>query len=58
MNLYGSRDTGITWEVLAGTDHIVIMQRAGHTSFKSTLGYIGDVEGIGLADGEVPFPRS
>ena len=40
MTFYDLRATGITWEVLAGTDHVRIMQRAGHTNFATTLGYI------------------
>ena len=53
---YSLRDTGITWEALAGTDHVRIMQRAGHTNFKTTLGYTHAVEDLQLGDGELPFP--
>jgi len=49
------RATGITWEVLAKTEHVRIMQRAGHEQFETTLGYIREADAVGLNAGE-PFP--
>lgn len=56
MRFYGLRDTGITHEVFAGTDHVRIMQRAGHKSFETTKRYVHAVEDKRLAPGEQPFP--
>jgi len=53
---YSLRDTGITWEALDGTEHVRIMQRAGHKNFTTTLGYTHAVEDVRLGDGETPFP--
>lgn len=55
MTFYDLRATGITWEVLAGTDHVRIMQRAGHTNFNTTLAYIRLVEALDFR-GCAPFP--
>jgi hypothetical protein len=49
------RATGITWELLAGTDMKVLMQRAGHEEPKTTLLYIREAESVGKVVGE-PFP--
>ncbi|HVW30010.1 MAG TPA: hypothetical protein VHC69_31830 [Polyangiaceae bacterium] len=46
---------GITWEALAGTEPLHIMQRASHKDFKTTQGYIREAEAVGLGVG-VPFP--
>ena len=56
MTFYDLRATGITWEVLAGTDHVRIMQRAGHTNFTTTLAYIRLVEALDF-HGCAPFPE-
>jgi integrase len=55
VTFYDLRATGITWEVLAGTDHVRIMQRAGHRNFSTTQGYIREAEAVGL-DAGAPFP--
>ncbi|MBK7582091.1 MAG: tyrosine-type recombinase/integrase [Myxococcales bacterium] len=55
ITFYDLRATGITWEVLAGTEHVRVMQRAGHVQFSTTLGYIREAETLGLAVG-TPFP--
>jgi hypothetical protein len=51
----GAPATGITWEVLDGTEHVRIMQRAGHKNFSTTQGYIREAEAVGLNVG-TPFP--
>ncbi len=55
MTFYDLRATGITWEALAKTEMLTIMQRAGHDEPKTTLGYIREAESVGEAVGE-PFP--
>ncbi len=55
ITFYDLRATGITWEALAKTDTLTIMQRAGHTEYKTTLGYIREAEAVGYEAGE-PFP--
>ncbi len=55
LTFYDLRATGITWEVLARTEHVRIMQRAGHRNFSTTQGYIREAEAVGLDAGE-PFP--
>ena len=55
ITFYDLRATGITWEVLAGTEHLRVMQRAGHANFTTTQGYIREAEAVGLSVG-VPFP--
>jgi integrase len=54
MTFYDLRATGITWEVLAGTEPIRIMQRAGHTNFATTQIYIREAETLGVTVG-TPF---
>ncbi len=56
VTFYDLRATGITWEVIAGTDHVRIMQRAGHRNFSTTQGYIREADAVGLDVGD-PFPR-
>lgn len=60
VTFYDLRATGITWEVLAGTDHVKIMQRAGHLNFSTTQNYIREAEAVGIAAGEpfAAFPES
>lgn len=58
---YSLRHTGITWEVLADTEELRILQRAGHKNLKTTQGYVHAVEDVDLNPGEKPFaplPRS
>jgi integrase len=55
VTFYDLRATGITWEVLDGTEHVRIMQRAGHKNFSTTQGYIREAEAVGLNVG-TPFP--
>lgn len=60
LTFYDLRATGITWEVLAGTDHVRVMQRAGHRNFSTTQGYVREADAVGLDAGEPfpPLPRS
>jgi integrase len=55
VTFYDLRATGITWEALAKTEFLAIMQRAGHRESKTTLGYIREAEAVGIDAGE-PFP--
>jgi integrase len=55
VTFYDLRATGITWEVLDSTEHVRIMQRAGHRNFSTTQGYIREAEAVGLDIG-APFP--
>jgi integrase len=55
LTFYDMRATGITWEVLSGTEHTRVMQRAGHERFETTLGYIREAEVLGQNLG-APFP--
>lgn len=54
LTFYDLRATGITWEAIAGTDPLKIMQRAGHLSFTTTQIYIRQTETIGVDAGK-PF---
>lgn len=53
---YSLRDTGITWEVLADTEEIRLMQRAGHKNLNTTMRYVHGVEDVQLRADEKPFP--
>ena len=55
LTFYDLRATGITWEILAGTEHTRVMQRAGHERFETTLGYIREADTLGENVG-TPFP--
>jgi integrase len=55
VTFYDLRATGITWEALAGTELLAIMQRAGHRESKTTLGYVREADSVGLGAGR-PFP--
>jgi hypothetical protein len=55
ITFYDLRATGITWEALAKTEFLMIMQRAGHRESKTTLGYIREAEAVGIDAGQ-PFP--
>jgi integrase len=54
IRFYDLRATGITWEVFAGTDHVLIQRRAGHVEFETTNGYIRQAVDVGLPPGEPP----
>jgi hypothetical protein len=56
VTCYDLRATGITWEVLGGTEHVRMMQRAGREQFETTMGYIREADAVGLNAGE-PFPQ-
>ncbi len=60
LTFYDLRATGITWEVLDGTEHVRIMQRAGHRNFSTTQGYIREAEAVGVNVGRpfAPLPPS
>lgn len=49
------RGTGITWMAIRGDDPLKIQQRAGHTDFKTTQGYIATAEAMREGFGS-PFP--
>jgi len=55
MTFYDLRATGITWEALAGTEPLAIMQRAGHKNLSTTQIYIREAETLGISAGK-PFP--
>ena len=62
VNFRSLRDSGITWEALAGTPVDRIQSRAGHEHIATTLGYIKAVEDLngkfGTPFGALPFgPR-
>jgi integrase len=50
------RATGITWCAVRGDEPMKIMQRAGHTTFSTTQGYIRTAENMRSDFGDV-FPR-
>jgi integrase len=50
-----TRATGITWMAVRGDEPLRIMQRAGHTTFDTTLIYIREAENF-RADFGAPFP--
>jgi hypothetical protein len=49
-----SRATGITWAAVRGDGPLRIMQRAGHSTFQTTVGYIREAENLSAGFG-VPF---
>ncbi len=55
VTFYDLRATGITWEVLDGTEHVRVMQRAGHRNFSTTQLYVREAEAVGIDVG-TPFP--
>jgi integrase len=55
ITVYDLRATGITWMAIRGDEPLRIMQRAGHTSFSTTQGYIREAENVRQGFG-VPFP--
>ena len=50
-----TRATGITWMAVRGDEPLRIMQRAGHTTFDTTLIYIREAENFRIDFG-APFP--
>jgi integrase len=55
-----SAKLGITWMAVRGDEPLRIMQRAGHTSFETTQGYIREAENLRAGFGTVfpPLPTS
>ncbi len=51
ITFHDLRATGITWMAIRGDEPLKIMQRAGHTEFKTTQGYIRAAEELGHAIG-------
>jgi integrase len=60
MTFHDLRATGLTWLAIRGDDPLKIKQRAGHSSFATTEGYIREAEAVRDAFGEVfpPLPSS
>jgi integrase len=59
ITVYDLRATGITWSAIRGDEPLRIMQRAGHTSFSTTQGYIREAENVRVGFGDVfpPLPE-
>ena len=55
ITFHDLRATGITWMAVRGDEPLRIMQRAGHTSFETTQGYIREAENLRAGFGTV-FP--
>jgi integrase len=55
MTFHDLRATGITWMAIRGDDPLKIKQRAGHSSFATTEGYIREAEAVRDGFGDV-FP--
>ena len=55
ITLHDLRATGISWMAIRGDDPLKIMQRAGHSDFKTTQGYIRLAENLSHGFGDV-FP--
>jgi integrase len=55
ITFHDLRATGLTWMAARGDDPLRIKQRAGHSSFQTTEGYIREAENLGANFGEV-FP--
>jgi len=62
VNFRSLRDSGITWEALAGTPIDRIQARAGHEHIATTLGYVKAVEDLkgkfGVPFAPLPFASS
>jgi integrase len=56
LTLHDLRGTGITWAAARGDNPLRIKQRAGHSGFVTTEGYIREAENLTEGFGE-PFPR-
>lgn len=55
MVMHGCRHTGVTWMAVRGDEPVVIMARAGHSEFSTTLGYVNTAALIRKTYGRV-FP--
>jgi hypothetical protein len=55
MTFHDLRATGLTWLAIRGDDPLKIKQRAGHSAFTTTEGYIREAEAVRDGFGEV-FP--
>jgi integrase len=55
MTWHDLRATGVTWCAVRGDAPQLIMQRAGHQDFETTMGYIREAENLAAGFGEV-FP--
>jgi len=55
ITFHDLRATGITWMAARGDDPLRSKQRAGHSSFSTTEGYILEAENLGASFGRV-FP--
>lgn len=55
MRFQDLRATGLTWMAVRGDDALKLMQRAGHTNFKTTQLYVREAEAVREGFGE-PFP--
>ena len=55
MTFHDLRATGITWCAVRGDEPLKIKQRAGHSTFSTTEGYIREAENLGGSFGDV-FP--
>jgi integrase len=60
ITFHDLRATGITWCAVRGDDPLKIKQRAGHSTFSTTEGYIREAENLRDGFGEVfpPLPPS
>jgi translocation and assembly module TamB len=52
LTFHDLRATGITWMAVRGDDPLKIKQRAGHTTFSTTEGYIREAEDLRESFGE------
>jgi integrase len=55
LRFHDLRATGLTWMAVRGDNPHAIKQRAGHTTFSTTEGYIREAESVREGFGE-PFP--
>src|SRR5437763_1530298 len=55
ITFHDLRATGITWMAVRGDEPLRIKQRAGHSTFSTTEGYIREAENLREGFGEV-FP--
>jgi len=56
ITFHDLRATGLTWLAVRGDDALKIMQRAGHSDFETTKGYIRTAEDVREGFGDV-FPE-
>ncbi len=54
IRFYDLRSSGITWMALRGDEPLRIMQRAGHTEFSTTMGYVREAETLGRVSESFP----